>query len=256
VPSPRIFVGSSTESVDVARAVKAELERLTGGTVTVWEHAFEAGRTLAETFRDNVARHEFAVFVFAPDDRIVSRSQAQGVPRDNVVYELGLFTGALGPRRTFVIRPSDDSVKMPTDLAGVIYETYSFPDEDGFEALQSAVMTACAKIASAIKKEMPLSVGAEAPGVTASTPDRAAEALVAQLVADAQRQRLAPASPESLKPGTLVIHALHGVGRVRGHEPLPSDDAFVYVVFDAGVALLPVTELYTPPDGSLLTHTD
>lgn len=255
MPSPRIFVGSSVESAEVARAVKAELERLTDGTVTLWEHAFEAGTTLAEAFRDNLARHDFAVFVFAPDDRVVSRGHAQGAPRDNVVYELGLFTGALGPRHTFVIRPSGTSVKMPTDLAGIIYETYRFPEEDSFEAIQGAVTTACAKIASAMKK-ITLGREVEARREAASPSGHATEALVAQLLADAQRQRLAPAPANRLKPGTLVVHGLHGIGTVRGHEPLTSGDPFVYVIFDTGVALLPVTELYMPPDGLTLSTED
>ena len=39
-------------------------------------------------------------------------------PRDNVVFELGMFIGALGHARTFLVQPLDAEVKIPTDLMG------------------------------------------------------------------------------------------------------------------------------------------
>jgi predicted nucleotide-binding protein with TIR-like domain len=37
-------------------------------------------------------------------------------PRDNIVFELGLFMGRLGRERTFIVRPASGPLKIPSDL--------------------------------------------------------------------------------------------------------------------------------------------
>jgi hypothetical protein len=62
--------------------------------------------------------------VFAQDDWTtteVSRS-GQASPRDNVAFEAGLFGGALGIRRTFILHANDS--KLPTDLLGLTSVRY------------------------------------------------------------------------------------------------------------------------------------
>src|SRR5262249_5935637 len=44
-------------------------------------------------------------------------ASGQASPRDNVVFEAGLFGGALGIRRTFILHAND--AKLPTDLLGL-----------------------------------------------------------------------------------------------------------------------------------------
>ena len=59
-----------------------------------------------------------------------SGSSGQASPRDNVVFEAGLFGGALGIRRTFIIHANGS--KLPTDLIGltaVRYDPASTPAE-------------------------------------------------------------------------------------------------------------------------------
>lgn len=62
---------------------------------------------------------DFAVLVLTPDDKTTSRGKVKAAPRDNVIYELGLFTGALGRERALVVVPSAVDIKIPTDLLGV-----------------------------------------------------------------------------------------------------------------------------------------
>ncbi|MGA7186721.1 MAG: TIR domain-containing protein, partial [Pseudolabrys sp.] len=60
------------------------------------------------------------------DDWTTGSSQlepGQASPRDNVVFEAGLFGGVLGMRRTFILHAS--GAKLPTDLLGLTCVRYA-----------------------------------------------------------------------------------------------------------------------------------
>jgi CRP/FNR family cyclic AMP-dependent transcriptional regulator len=52
-------------------------------------------------------------------DTSESRGQSYASPRDNVLFELGLFMGRLGPKRVFIVHEADVNLKLPADLAGI-----------------------------------------------------------------------------------------------------------------------------------------
>ena len=52
-----------------------------------------------------------------------SRVSGQASPRDNVVFEAGLFGGVLGMRRTFILHAN--GAKLPTDLLGLTCVRYA-----------------------------------------------------------------------------------------------------------------------------------
>src|SRR6186997_1730250 len=92
---------------------------------------------------------DFAAFVFAQDDWTTNPADAtasgQASPRDNVVFEAGLFGGALGMRRTFILHAK--GAKLPTDLLGMTAVRYP-------EALTAADMrTVNQKLRKAIEDE-------------------------------------------------------------------------------------------------------
>lgn len=63
---------------------------------------------------------DFAVLVFSPDDKLTARGTHHATPRDNVIFELGLFMGALGRHRTFVVHPREGMlVKYAGPLGGI-----------------------------------------------------------------------------------------------------------------------------------------
>lgn len=64
------------------------------------------------------ARVDFAVLVASPDDVTVGRDLESPSVRDNVVLEFGLFAGALGRERTYLLATGDRSLKLPTDVLG------------------------------------------------------------------------------------------------------------------------------------------
>jgi dolichyl-phosphate-mannose--protein O-mannosyl transferase len=62
--------------------------------------------------------------VATPDDLSLSRGKIDATPRDNILFELGLFIGRLGRNRTFLVCNHDHPVKLPSDLNGWTRATY------------------------------------------------------------------------------------------------------------------------------------
>jgi len=73
---------------------------------------------------DATSRFDFAILLLTPDDIVQSRSTELASPRDNVIFELGLFMGELGRDRTFILQQPGSGMKIPTDLAGVVTSNY------------------------------------------------------------------------------------------------------------------------------------
>jgi hypothetical protein len=145
---PSVFVGSSSEGLDFARAVRSCLDQ--DAEITLWnEGLFPVGRTFIESLMAALPRFDFAVLVLTPDDLVSSRDQQTFGPRDNVIFELGLFMGRLGQSRTFMLHQANARVKIPSDLAGVTTAAYVWPRSDGSHV--GAVGGACGRIRDVIR---------------------------------------------------------------------------------------------------------
>ena len=126
---PRIFLGSSGKQAKLLQAIARGLAEV--ADVESWTTTFNPGRGTLERLVELSREVDFAAFVFAQDDWTASdpSESGQASPRDNVVFEAGLFGGALGMRRAFILHANDS--KLPTDLLGltsVRYEPGSGPD--------------------------------------------------------------------------------------------------------------------------------
>lgn len=147
----KIFIGSSREGLDIARA--AELLLALDAEVTLWnEGVFGLSYGTLESLVSKLSYFDFSILVLTPDDVTNSRGAEQNSPRDNVLLELGLFLGHLGRDRTFIVL-DPDTVKIPTDLAGVTLATYSSSREDG--NLTAALSPACTVIRGHIRAQGP-----------------------------------------------------------------------------------------------------
>ncbi len=145
---PALFIGSSSEGLDFARAVRSLLAQ--DAEVTLWnEGFFLVGDTFIESLVKSLSRFDFAAVVLTPDDLVTSRDHTILSPRDNALFELGLFMGRLGRERTFVVRPQGDSIKIPSDLAGLTTAPYDWPRGDGNH--MAAVGAACDSIRERIR---------------------------------------------------------------------------------------------------------
>lgn len=142
----KLLIFSSTEGLATAVAVKEGLSTL-GHEVRVWnEFIFLPGQILVKSLIDAVPSFDAAVLVMTPDSSLTHRGEVFDAPRDNLILELGLCLGALGPERTFVLIPNNDNFKMPSDVAGLLYTSYDPTKNDPTESVRFA----CEAIAAAI----------------------------------------------------------------------------------------------------------
>lgn len=147
---PSLFIGSSVEGLAVAYAIQENLEF--DCEPTVWpQGVFQPTSAALVDLYARTRQAEFAVFVFTPDDVIQLRGQEVPAVRDNVIFELGLFVGALGPRRCFFVTPHGDELHLPSDLIGMEPLRYVADRRDG--NLRAALGPACNRIREALRIE-------------------------------------------------------------------------------------------------------
>lgn len=135
MPRPRLFIGSSTPTLKVVgnfvRSFGMEIESIPwkGGDV------FEPGGSTLASLVAAAAGCDYGLFIFGTDDRLYIPKNTVWLPRDNVVFELGLFMGNLGKENVFFATPTgeiDGRLKIPSDLAGATHMPYLVStDEDG-----------------------------------------------------------------------------------------------------------------------------
>ena len=119
---PRIFLGSSGQQADLLESLTRGLEDV--ADVEAWTTTFNPGTSTLQRLVDLTHEVDFAAFIFAADDWTShGDTPGQASPRDNVVFEAGLFGGVLGMRRTFILHA--DGSKLPSDLLGLTCVRYS-----------------------------------------------------------------------------------------------------------------------------------
>jgi hypothetical protein len=151
--APTVFIGSSSEQLSAARALKACMRPF--AQVTVWDEpeAFRLNQSIFDGLLEAADRFDFAVFIFGADDVAVIRKAESRIVRDNVVFELGLFTGRLGSGRAFWLSPDHDGQEhLPSDLEGIIHLSFEAPRTVGATDVQ--LRTALAAPCERLRSEM------------------------------------------------------------------------------------------------------
>ncbi len=127
---PRIFLGSSGKQAKLLQSLTRGLEEV--AQVEPWTTVFNPGTSTLDRLVELTGEVDFAAFVFAQDDWTSNSvpeadpaEAGQASPRDNVVFEAGLFGGVLGMRRTFILHANGS--KLPSDLLGLTCVRYDVP---------------------------------------------------------------------------------------------------------------------------------
>jgi hypothetical protein len=143
-----LFIGSSSEGLEIAQALQIGLDY--DCEVTIWNQgAFGLGEGTLESLVKLLDRFDFAILVLTPDDMVNSRGQRAQAPRDNVLFELGLFMGGIGRDRTFIVHDRTVDIRLPSDLAGVTAATFARRSDGNLVAAVGAVT---ARIATVVKQ--------------------------------------------------------------------------------------------------------
>lgn len=145
----RLFIASSVESLPVAEAVNVNLDH--DMEVTIWKNGtFNLSSSTIDDLVKKTSSVDFALFIFTPDDLATIREKEINIVRDNVLFELGLFIGAIGKERCFILKPRGVELHLPTDLLGVALADYD-PDRSDDDLISSTNRT-CTLVKQEVKR--------------------------------------------------------------------------------------------------------
>jgi len=115
---PIIFIGSATEGLSLASKLARILTDV--GDCRLWQHGvFGLSQGTLESLIETTRAADFAILVVTADDLATRKGKRVYVPRDNIIFEIGLFMGAIGRERTFIVCSEESMSGLPSDLAGI-----------------------------------------------------------------------------------------------------------------------------------------
>lgn len=145
-PVPVVFVGSSSEALPVAKLFHAALP-LPTVEARFWQlDVFNPSNFPIEDLEAQAQQSDFAVLVATGDDVSKSRGKVKVAPRDNVIFELGLFMGASGRKRTFVVQPRGVDLKLPSDILGMTTIRYDASEANYVQKVADELLRTFAKL--------------------------------------------------------------------------------------------------------------
>ncbi len=122
----KVFIGSSSESLQIARAVQREIKRRKHLNLQtkIWEqNVINLGDQALVKLTEVIQSCRYAIFIFNDDDSINVRGSEQYMTRANVILEYGLAIGILGIQNCFIFK--SENATIPSDLHGITYSDYS-----------------------------------------------------------------------------------------------------------------------------------
>lgn len=119
-----IFIGSSGKAIPIAKKLTEYLRQEFGTTADIREWydpaQFAPSQTTLEGLMKQAEECDFAVMLLTKDDFAEKKGEKLDLPRDNTIFELGLFMGELGRERCFMVCGAEQDA-LPSDVAGYTY---------------------------------------------------------------------------------------------------------------------------------------
>ena len=146
---PNVFICSSSENLIYADEIQLGLEHH-ASDVTVWkDQVFGASKQTMEDLERELRLADFGIALLMDEDVVRARGEQKAAPRDNVVFELGLFMGQLGRERTVIVTPRHIDLKLPSDLLGLNPLTFKLPaDRSDPKKRATALSPVCTQLKS------------------------------------------------------------------------------------------------------------
>jgi hypothetical protein len=151
----KVFIASSSRALTLAESLRSDL--CTGfSEATVWSErsASQLGKTIIEMLEEAAKEYDFSVIILTQDDVVFREGgeAAKRQARDNCIFEAGLFMGALGRDRCFLVASIMPN-EVPVDLTGIIHIRIDEPKElENIKLCKEAIDTASFKIKEAIQE--------------------------------------------------------------------------------------------------------
>jgi predicted nucleotide-binding protein len=116
---PNVFIGSSSTAAGMSSMGKvAQWLDSAGAIPHPWTDVFPPGTVIFSRLNELRRKAHGAAIILTGDDQVTSDFGVQHVPRGNVLIELGLFVGSLGPKNAIVCISGEPLI--PADLSGLV----------------------------------------------------------------------------------------------------------------------------------------
>lgn len=130
----KIFIGSSSEEIKLAEAAKLILQKDFDVTIwndSVWDTSiFKINNNFLYDLLRASLQFDFGILLGTSDDKVEYRGNTVLQPRDNVLFELGLFIGRLGISKcAFAV---EKNLKIMSDISGITLARFDKNDPLSF----------------------------------------------------------------------------------------------------------------------------
>lgn len=130
----KIFIGSSSEELKLAEAAKLILQKDFDVTIwndSVWDTSiFKINNNFLNDLLRASLQFDFGILLGTSDDKVEYRGDIVLQPRDNVLFELGLFVGRLGISKcAFAV---EKNLKILSDISGITLARFDKNDSLSF----------------------------------------------------------------------------------------------------------------------------
>lgn len=137
---PRIFIGSSSEGSPIAAEIQYGLQNC--AIPVLWSQGiFNPSENTFSSLENALNHYDYAIFCLTSDDLTNYRGDFLSSPRDNVIFEAGLFIGKIGLSKVILLVDKSNWAKIPSDLHGVTLLTWeSIENEDVRSRIAPAIL--------------------------------------------------------------------------------------------------------------------
>ena len=127
----KLFIGSSGgRGVTIAEAAAAQIRQACGDWLEcdLWDRGdvFAINQSFLDSLLRAAQRYHYGIFVATKDDPTSKKGNAVIEPRDNVIFEMGLFLGSMGLLRSFLLL--EKGASLPSDFDGITMPRFSIED--------------------------------------------------------------------------------------------------------------------------------